>query len=82
MKIVYLTCQYSYSFMSTSIKQKIKNQSCQNLEQAFQNGFDNYDTVRVDPDLSAVHGKLEFDALMEKWNPKKGLFNGFGLFKK
>ena len=56
-------------------------QSCQNLEQAFQSGFDNFDTVRADPDLSDVHGTLEFDTLMEKWDPKRG-FNPFGFFKK
>jgi len=55
-------------------------EACQNLEQAFKSGFDNYDTVRADPDLSDVHGTLEFDTLMEKWNPKKG-FNPFGFFK-
>lgn len=54
-------------------------ESCQNLEKAFQSGFDNYNTVRVDPDLSDVHSSLEFETLMEKWDPKKGFF---GFFKK
>lgn len=54
------------------------NESCQNLEQAFKSGFDNYDTVRGDPDLADVHETMEFETLMEKWNPKKGFF---GFFK-
>lgn len=53
-------------------------EACQNIEKAFQNGFDNYDTVRVDTDLSEVQGSPEFETLMEKWDPKKGFF---GFFK-
>lgn len=52
--------------------------SCKSLERAFNVGFDNYETVRADPDLEAVHGTDEFEALMEKYNPKKGFF---GFFK-
>lgn len=55
-------------------------QSCTSLEQAFQAGFDNYATVRADPDLDSVHGSPEFEDLMERYDSKKG-FNPFGLFK-
>ena len=48
---------------------------------AFKVGFDNYATVRADPDLSAVHNTPEFEALMEKFDPKKGFPNPFSLFK-
>lgn len=51
--------------------------SCGSLEQAFKYGFDNYATVRADPDLSSVHGTPEFDNLMERFDSKKKLF---GLF--
>jgi len=47
------------------------------LEQAFKYGFDNYATVRADPDLDSVQGTPEFDNLMERFD-KKGFF---GLFK-
>jgi len=54
------------------------SESCASLEQAFKYGFDNYATVRADPDLSSVHGTTEFDILMERFDSKKGFF---GLFK-
>lgn len=52
-------------------------ESCKSLEQAFKYGFDNYATVRADPDLDSVQGTPEFDNLMERFD-KKGFF---GLFK-
>lgn len=55
------------------------NESCTSLEKAFGFGFDNYATVRADPDLSSVHDTPEFDNLMERFDSKKG-FNPFGLF--
>lgn len=51
------------------------------LDAAFQAGFDNFATVREDPDLEPVKGTREFDKLMERYEPKKG-FNPFGLFGK
>lgn len=53
-------------------------ESCKSLENAFDYGFDNYATVRADPDLSSIHGSMEFDNLMERYDSKKGIF---GLFK-
>jgi hypothetical protein len=55
-------------------------QACANLEMAFSNGFDNFATVRGDPDLRAIHESPTFQDLMEKYDSKKG-FNPFGLFK-
>lgn len=54
----------------------------QALSQAFDNGFDNFSTVRADPDLESVKGTAAFDALMEKYEPKTKGFNPFGLFGK
>jgi hypothetical protein len=56
-------------------------ESVANLEKAFNCGFDNFSTVRGDPDLKPVQGTEEFDDLMEKYDSQKG-FNPFGLFKK
>ena len=53
-------------------------QSVANIEKAFNFGFDNYATVRADPDLSFIHGTPEFEDLMEKYDPKKGFFSFFG----
>jgi len=55
-------------------------QAVKALEAAFQNGFDNFATVRADPDLDPVKGTAEFDKLMEKYEPKTKGFNPFGLF--
>eukprot|EP00544_Gedaniella_sp_CCMP2646_P005501 CAMPEP_0202481278 /NCGR_PEP_ID=MMETSP1361-20130828/922_1 /ASSEMBLY_ACC=CAM_ASM_000849 /TAXON_ID=210615 /ORGANISM="Staurosira complex sp., Strain CCMP2646" /LENGTH=153 /DNA_ID=CAMNT_0049108781 /DNA_START=342 /DNA_END=803 /DNA_ORIENTATION=- len=52
-----------------------------NLKIAFDNGFDNYATVRADPDLALLVGDSDFDALMEKVDSQKG-FNPFGFLKK
>ena len=49
------------------------------LEKAFQAGFDNYATVRGDPDLDPIKKDKDFEKLMEQYEPKKG-FNPFGLF--
>lgn len=50
-----------------------------NLKKAFAFGFDNYETVRVDPDLGNVQGTGEFERLMDEVDPK---FNPFNLFGK
>lgn len=51
-----------------------------NLQKSFENGFNNFSTVRGDPDLQAINGSTEFEDLMEVYDPKK--FNPFGMFKK
>ena len=55
------------------------NQSVGNLKQAFESGFDNYSTVRGDPDLKTIQNSAEFDDLMDQYDSKG--FNPFGLFK-
>lgn len=57
-------------------------QAVANLKLAFDNGFDNYATVRSDPDLKILAGDAEFDALMEKVDSQRGGFNPFGFLKK
>lgn len=54
-------------------------ESVGNIKMAFDSGFDNYATVRADPDLSAVHGTAEFDSLMENYDKKKGFPNPFSF---
>lgn len=54
-----------------------------NLQKAFEYGFDNYATVRADPDLQNLDGVIEFDRLMEKVDPSKRRFrNPFDMFGK
>jgi hypothetical protein len=48
---------------------------------AFENGFDNYATVRADPDLSTLQGDADFDDLMTIFDSNEG-FNPFGFLKK
>jgi len=72
----YQAAHYNIACAHASLDQ-IEN-SCKSLEQAFGYGFDNYATVRADPDLESVHGSPEFDNLMERFDSKKGFF---GLFK-
>jgi hypothetical protein len=55
-------------------------ESVAELEKAFQNGFDNYATVRADPDLDPVKESDSFEELMKSVEPKKGGFNPFGFF--
>jgi len=50
--------------------------SVANLKLAFESGFDNYATVRGDPDLKAIQDSSDFQDLMDEVNPKKG-FNPF-----
>ena len=54
-------------------------ESVNNLRKAFENGFDNYATVRADPDLQCVRDSKEFERLMEEVDPRRG-FNPFGVF--
>jgi len=53
-----------------------------NLEKAFKNGFDNYSTVRGDPDLDAIKQSREYNTLMDTYDGNAGGFNPFGLFSK
>ena len=55
-------------------------QSIANLAKAFENGFDNYSTVRGDPDLDPIKNEEDFVELMDAYD-KKG-FNPFGFFGK
>lgn len=50
------------------------------LQSAFENGFDNFATVKQDPDLDPVKGTPAFEAMMEKYDPKTKGFNPFGMF--
>lgn len=72
----YQAAHYNIACAFASLNQV--DNSCKSLEQAFNYGFDNYATVRADPDLENVHGSPEFDNLMERFDSKKGFF---GLFK-
>ena len=54
-------------------------ESVNNLRKAFENGFDNYATVRADPDLAGVRESKEFERLMDEFDPRRG-FNPFGVF--
>ena len=49
-----------------------------NLKKAFDYGFDNYATVRSDPDLANAQGSAEFNRLMDEVDPQRGFFNPFG----
>mmetsp|Transcript_28343 Transcript_28343/g.39861 ORF Transcript_28343/g.39861 Transcript_28343/m.39861 type:complete len:210 (+) Transcript_28343:116-745(+) len=51
-----------------------------NLKKCFDCGFDNYATVRGDPDLSNLQGTYEFNDLMEEYDGSSGGFNPFGFF--
>jgi len=56
-----------------------------NLEKAFQNGFERYETVRGDPDLDPIKQSREYEKLMETYDGDGGKgfgFNPFGLLKK
>lgn len=52
-------------------------QSVANLKSAFDYGFDNYATVRSDPDLGDVHPTPEFEDLMNKYDKRFRLPNPF-----
>jgi hypothetical protein len=51
----------------------------QALHIAFDAGFDNYATVRSDPDLAPLQNCPNFISMMDKLDPRKG-FNPFGFF--
>lgn len=70
-------CHYNMACAHAQLNQL--QESINSLEMAFQAGFDNYATVRGDPDLDPIKKEKDFEKLMEKYEPKKG-FNPFGLF--
>lgn len=55
-------------------------QAISNLSKAFESGFDNYSTVRGDPDLDSIKKEPAFIKLMDSYETKG--FNPFGLFGK
>jgi hypothetical protein len=71
-RIVLLTIA-SYLSLSLSLLQSIAN-----LAKAFENGFDNYSTVRGDPDLDPIKQQGDFIKLMDSYESKG--FNPFGFF--
>jgi hypothetical protein len=66
-----MACAYAQLQMSP--------EAVQAMDSAFSAGFDNYSTVRGDPDLDPVKDSTAFETLMEAYDPQKG-FNPFGLF--
>jgi len=69
-----IACAYAQLGRST--------QAVGSLAKAFKAGFDNYETARVDPDLSSIHRTTEFEVLMEQYDPKKGFPNPFSFLGK
>ena len=57
-------------------------ESVANLQKAFEYGFDNYATVRADPDLGNIHHTNDFRRLMDDVDPQRGFPNPFGAFGK
>jgi hypothetical protein len=55
-------------------------QSIANLQLAFENGFNNYSTVRGDPDLDPIKDKSNYRKLMDSYDAKG--FNPFGFLGK
>lgn len=48
-----------------------------NLKKSFDYGFDNYATVRSDPDLGNIHASADFQRLMNDYDKKINPFGGF-----
>jgi len=44
-----------------------------NLRKSFENGFNNYNIVRGDPDLEPLQGTKELDELLEQWDKRNGM---------
>lgn len=55
-------------------------EAIKSLEEAFNSGFDNYATVRSDPDLAALQDTNEFNELMKEYESKSGFPNPFSFF--
>lgn len=54
--------------------------SIANLQKAFENGFNNYSTVRGDPDLDPIKDQADYKKLMDAYDSKG--FNPFGFLGK
>ena len=54
--------------------------SIANLQKSFENGFNNYSTVRGDPDLDPIKEQGDYKKLMDAYDSKE--FNPFGLLGK
>lgn len=56
------------------------DESIANLQKSFENGFNNYSTVRGDPDLDAIKEEGDYKKLMDTYDSKG--FNPFGFLSK
>lgn len=56
------------------------DESIANLQKSFENGFNNYSTVRGDPDLDAIKEEGDYKKLMDTYDGKG--FNPFGFLSK
>jgi hypothetical protein len=70
----------NFEYQYTSLSTFFYWQSIANLAKAFENGFDNYSTVRGDPDLDPIKQQSDFIKLMDSYETKG--FNPFGFFGK
>jgi hypothetical protein len=57
-----------------------QKQSIANLQKSFENGFNNYSTVRGDPDLDPIKDQADYKKLMDAYDSKG--FNPFGFLGK
>lgn len=56
------------------------DESIANLQKSFENGFNNFSTVRGDPDLDPIKGEGDYKKLMDAYDSKG--FNPFGFLGK
>jgi hypothetical protein len=72
-----------YNMACATAQLNQSDESLAALRTALENGFDNFATVRSDPDLALLQQAAaeDFEALMQEFEPQRG-FNPFGLFKK
>lgn len=72
-------CYYNMACAHAQLGNAQESIAC--LDKSFAAGFDNYNTVREDPDLEPIRKEKDFEVLMQKYEAKKG-FNPFGFFSK
>jgi len=53
------------------------SESVASLRSAFRSGFDDWKTVRTDPDMESVRGTPEYEALLQEVDPKFNFPNSF-----
>mmetsp|Transcript_37181 Transcript_37181/g.86694 ORF Transcript_37181/g.86694 Transcript_37181/m.86694 type:complete len:119 (+) Transcript_37181:639-995(+) len=58
------------------------SEAVRSLKSAFDSGFDDWKTVRADPDMAFLQGTPEFEALMDQVDPKLNFPNPFSIFGK